>query len=74
MSTRINPLWQEKIRQQVRDGEKINVTVKWNPAAQWLIEYLADNGILFKCKNIGAGVKYITTETEKCPLCGGKVK
>lgn len=55
------------------DREKIDRTISHNVNAKWLITKLTNKDIMFKVYNLGAGVKRITTETDKCPCCGKKV-
>lgn len=70
--------WSGKMSASIREyltGEVagIDVTVSHNVNAKWLITKLSNEGIMFKVYNLGAGVKRITTETDKCPCCGKRV-
>ena len=50
--------------------DQINEVLSFNKGAQWLIKRLAEKKIPFKLKNLGAGVKMVTTlDIEKCPYC-----
>lgn len=51
---------------------KVTRTVAVRLAAQFFIMLLADKGIPYQIKNMGAGVTLITTETDKCPCCKRK--
>lgn len=44
-------------------------TTRFNKAAQWLIYELDKRGLKYRVYNLGAGVKKITTETDRCPAC-----
>jgi len=68
---RVNPKWM-KIRQaEIEETpHKIDVTISYNAAAQWLITELTNVGIPYKLHQLGAGVKRITTkDIDICPCC-----
>lgn len=83
MSMRINPQWAERVLKDVAayhdpmkrgvgfNPEKIDETISYNPAAQWLICLLAQKNIAFKVIQLGGGVKRITTDVHTCPKCNG---
>jgi hypothetical protein len=83
MRMQINPKWAERMRQNVEAyvdplkrgvgfyPEKIDETISYNPAVQWLICLLAQKNIPFKVVQLGAGVKRVTTDVHTCPKCNG---
>ncbi|RJR46036.1 MAG: hypothetical protein C4576_11445 [Desulfobacteraceae bacterium] len=80
MRARVNPEWIGKIKnaiKEVADPEerpKIDETLSFNAAAQWLITFLSNRNIPFKVVQLGAGVKRITTDTDTCPFCKKKLE
>ena len=72
MSRRVNPEWIENRKEEVRTNTFAAVTTSYNPAAQWLIDYLDAEGIPVKVVNLGAGVKKIIAVKGVCLHCGGK--
>lgn len=82
--SRINPEFKNELNEQINqylnnrslspDSDfHITRSVAYNPAAQWLIKNLISNNIPYKVKNVGAGVKMITTDTDTCPFCRKKL-
>lgn len=71
---RINPKWQDAIREQLRTGTFTEIIESFNPAVQWLVKELVRREIPFRVLNLGAGVKKITTKVETCPKCHGTGK
>jgi len=69
MATIVNPNWVKPLMEKLNSGGKIDETISFNKAAQWLIEALQRRNRPFRIFNLGAGVKRITTDTDKCPCC-----
>ncbi len=65
MGKRIASRWIENKKEGIEKGRFVSTTLSYNPAAQWLITYLADRGQSVKVTNLDAGVKRITP-VEKC--------
>ena len=72
MASRINQSWMKDKRKEIERGAFTSVVVAYNPAAQWLISYLAGQDIPVKVTSLGAGVKRITLAENICPICNGK--
>lgn len=70
--------WQKKIIEKIGEYKNeethIELILKLNETAKWLISELAHARIVFKVVNLGAGVKKITTDIENCPSCKKKLK
>lgn len=45
----------------------------FNPATRWLIQAIAEAGLVPKVENLGAGVKRISVKGLCCPICGKEV-
>ena len=73
MARVLNSSWTLAMLDKVNAHEKINTTLNYNIASQWLIMELSKRDIPFKVYNLGAGVKRITTETDVCPCCKKKL-
>uniref|UniRef100_A0A6H1ZD63 Uncharacterized protein n=1 Tax=viral metagenome TaxID=1070528 RepID=A0A6H1ZD63_9ZZZZ len=69
---RINPNWIEERKAEVEKGFFTSVVTSYNPAAQWLVTYLANRDKPVHVTNLGAGVKRITLAENVCPHCKGK--
>ena len=69
MARRLSPVWTAQMIEQLDSGEPIDLTLSFNPAAQWLITKLSRADRPFRVYQLGAGVKRITTVTDRCPLC-----
>ena len=69
---RVNPNWINATKEKVRKNKFASATISYNPAAQWLIAYLDQEGIPVKVINLGAGVKKIIVAEKVCSHCGGK--
>lgn len=65
----VNPVWRERIEDLHRRHQPIDEVVKYNPATQWLIGFLAMADVPFRVYNLGAGVKRVTTDATHCPCC-----
>ena len=72
MGHRVDPNWIKDKKEEIGRGKFISVTLTYNPAAQWLIRYLADRDQPVKVTALGAGVKRITVAEHICPTCKGK--
>lgn len=71
---RVNPVWWAAVLEELNSSQgKIDRTISFNPAAKDLIQELDRRGIMFKVYNLGAGVKRITTDTDTCPCCKGRL-
>jgi len=68
---RVHPNWIKARQQEIKETPyEIDVTISYNPAAQWLISALSEVGIPYKLYQLGAGVKRITTkDIDTCPCC-----
>lgn len=73
MATIVSPRWRENVCTLLNITGRIDQTISYNPAAQWLIEELTRRCQPFKVYQLGAGVKRITTETDVCPCCKRKL-
>lgn len=69
----ISETWKSNIISNIQKGIKIDETVSFNKAIQWLIVKLTHHSIPFTLYNLGAGVKRITTDTDTCPCCKRKL-
>lgn len=72
MRNRVSPNWMNKKEVEIENGTFESVITSHNPAAQWLVVYLANRDIPAKVTSLGAGVKRITLEENICPTCKGK--
>lgn len=70
--TRVSPNWMNEKRKEVAEGRFSFEVISYNPAAQWLIAFLARQDIPCNVVNLGAGVQRITVAEKVCPHCGGK--
>jgi len=68
----VNPNWIKDRKQEIDQGTFRSAITGHNPAAQWLISYLADKDIPVKVTHLGAGIKRITVAKNICPTCKGK--
>lgn len=76
---KINEQWKNRVIEaldgfDIRAADPVHVRrdVSYNKAAQWMILELLRRSIPYKVFNAGAGVKVITTDVDKCPLCKRK--
>lgn len=69
MAKMVAPNWQKEILAKIDANQPIDVTSGFTKAIQWLIEIMSRRNIPFAVYNIGAGVKRVTTDTNKCPCC-----
>lgn len=65
----VSESWKHDMLVKMSDKTPLDVTTSFPKAAQWLIERLASRDIPFTVYNLGAGVRRITTVTDKCPCC-----
>ena len=72
MAVRVSPNWKNLRVKEIEQGTFKSVITGHNPAAQWLISYLAHRDIPTKVTSLGAGVKRITLKENICPNCKGK--
>lgn len=64
----------KEIEKVIAGDGKIEHITSFAKGAAWLVKRLVQEGIAFKCHNMGAGVKKITTDVKSCPMCGGYIK
>lgn len=76
---KINAQWKSRVVEDLdafdpraTDPAHVRRDVSFNKAAQWMILELLRRSIPYKVFNAGAGVKVITTDVDKCPLCKRK--
>jgi len=76
----VSKKWMNKLNDEIKMYDHvtpeltvISHTTSFNKAAQYMIIRLSEENIPFKVYNLGAGVKKITTETDKCPCCKRKL-
>ena len=69
---RVDPKWVRDRKEEIERDEFTSIILSYNPAAQWLITYLANRNRPVKVTNLGAGVKRITLTENVCSVCGGK--
>jgi hypothetical protein len=79
MGMRINPKWEDKVRDEIEAyvagrTTHFEQTTSCTPAAQLVIGLLAKKGIAFKVVQLGSGVKRVTTDVAICPKCNGTGK
>lgn len=72
MAKGVNPNWIRSRKKEIEQGEFRSTTTGYNPAAQWLISYLANKDMPVTVTQMGAGVKRITLAKHICPTCQGK--
>lgn len=65
----VNPKWADQQQRNLDSGGGVDETLSANIAAQWLIAKLSHLNRPFRVFNLGAGVKRITTNTDRCPCC-----
>lgn len=65
----INSAWQKEMLAKIDAHQQIDVTSGFTKGITWLVEVLTRRDIPFALYNAGAGVKRVTTDTEKCPCC-----
>jgi len=72
----LNESWKEKMmgiiisrKNGLMEDNDIDFISPENIAIRWLIVQLTTKGLLYKVYNLGAGVKRVTTDTDKCPCC-----
>jgi hypothetical protein len=73
---RVNPAWVDEIERrfiETPEGQVFKVNTTFQQQAQAVILMLLRHKKVFKIYNLGAGIKQITTEIEKCPLCKQKL-
>jgi len=68
-AAKVNPNWLKKRESEIANNLPIDVTTSFNSAIQALIIRLTLANKSFKLYNLGAGVKRVTTDTDKCPCC-----
>lgn len=66
----VNKEWLDNALKEYEEHGSLTRTTAFNKAIQALIIRLDSKGIPYKLYNLGAGVKKITTITDKCPCCG----
>jgi len=66
---KLNPAWVAEMESKLNFKQPIDVTLAYPTPQKWLIVQLTRRGIPFACLNVGVGVRRITTDTDKCPLC-----
>jgi len=69
MARIVSATWQKEMIRKMDAHERIDESIGFLRAAQWLIEVLSSRNIPFAVYNLGGGVKRVTTETDKCPCC-----
>jgi hypothetical protein len=69
MTLRVNPKWYDKQVETLAETGQLDITESFNGAIKEVIKLLDRRGKPFKLYNLGAGVKRITTDTDKCPCC-----
>ncbi len=78
MRRKVNPQWIQNRKKEIDDYfSPANtplppVTISYNPAAQWYLEYMDSKNLHCKVLQLGAGVKKIIHMENLCPHCGGK--
>jgi len=65
----VAPNWQREMLAKLDAGQPIDITSGFTKAIQWLIEVMSRRDVPFAIYNLGAGVKRVTTTTDKCPCC-----
>jgi hypothetical protein len=65
----INSSWQKEMLAKLDAHESIDVTSGFAKGIQWLVEVMTRRNRTFAIYNVGAGVRRVTTETDKCPCC-----
>ncbi len=75
MAASVNANWiKDRLEDIKKRPREMDITLRYNPAAQWLIMALSNADIPYKLYNLGAGVKRITTkDIDKCPCCKRKL-
>ena len=68
-----NCQWALRIEEKLNANALIDEVCSANYISAWLITKLARLDKPFKIYNLGAGVKRITTDTNVCPCCKGKI-
>lgn len=69
MAKIINSAWQKEMLAKIEVREPIDVTSGFAKGIQWLVEALTRRNIAFAIYSVGAGVRRVTTITDKCPCC-----
>lgn len=69
----MNPKWTARVTERLNSDDSIDETTGYNPAVQWLIIELSRRNRPFILYQLGAGVKRVTTQTDKCPCCKQKL-
>jgi len=69
MAKTISIDWKKRMIEKIDTGQEIDITSGFLAGMQWLIEALSRKGVPFAIYNIGAGVRRVTTVTDKCPCC-----
>lgn len=72
MAKGVNPNWIKSRVKEIDQGTFRSVITGYNPAAQWLINFLSSKDMPVKVTHLGAGVKRITLAKNICPTCKGK--
>jgi hypothetical protein len=72
MARKVNPAWVRNRIEEVKTHKFVSVTTSYNPAVQWLVSYLEQEGIPCCVVGLGAGVKKIILAEKVCPHCEGK--
>ena len=72
---KVDPEWKKEMKSKIlltsREGYMFEaIVLAHNLPAKWLIATLAEEGLIPKVENLGAGVKRIGVKGICCPTCG----